>query len=134
MKNAILLALVLGVHAVAQASLPNAWHIPDNAIVSGSGGTTPTMRNPRVEFGNTGTVRVFSGLQKFGNGFGTADQNGGTVYYKSADQGTWSSAPLSFHANTGNDQYWYADLALANVTANQVIQYYIGLTFNAGPG
>ncbi|MGH8046481.1 MAG: alpha-amylase family glycosyl hydrolase [Chthoniobacterales bacterium] len=133
MKKLILLALVLGLHSVARATLPNAWHIPDNAIVSGNGGTTPTMRNPRAEFGNTGTIRIFSGLQKFNNGFGTADQNGGTVYYKSADQMAWSSAPLSFHANTGNDQYWYADLSLANVTANKVIQYYIALTFNAGP-
>ena len=133
MKKWIFPIIVLGLQAHAWGALPNAWHIPDNAIVSGSGGTTPTMRNPRVEFGNTGTVRIFSGIQKFNNGFGTADQNGGALYYKSADRSTWSAAPLSFHANAGNDQYWYADIALANVTANKVIQYYIALTFNAGP-
>ncbi|MEI8386445.1 MAG: alpha-amylase family glycosyl hydrolase [Verrucomicrobiota bacterium] len=124
--------LLLVIPSAVLAALPNAWHIPDNAIVTGDGGTMPTMRAPRVEFGNTGTVRIFSGLQKWNNGFGTADQNGGTIYYKSADQGTWSSVALSWHANTGNDQYWYADLNLANVTANQVIQYYIGITFNSG--
>ena len=131
--------LLLVIPSAVMADLPNAWHIPDNAIVTGIGGTTPTMRNPRVEFGNTGTVRIFSGVQKFNNTFGTADQNGGTLFYKSADQGTWSQAPFHWHANTGdgngnggNDQYWYADLDLANVTANQVIQYYIGITFNAG--
>jgi hypothetical protein len=115
------------------AALPNAWHIPDNSIASGNGGTTPTMRSPRVEFGNAGTVRVFSGLQKFGNGFGTADQNGGTLFYKSEDQVAWNSTPLSFHANVGNDQYWFADITLANVSTDGVIQYYIGLTFNPGP-
>lgn len=124
--------LLLG-SGIGFASLPNAWHIPDNSIASGNGGTTPTMRNPRVEFGNTGTVRIFSGLQKFGNGFGTADQNGGTVYYKSEDQSSWNTVSLSFHTNVGNDQYWYADINLANITANKVLQYYIGLTFNAGP-
>jgi hypothetical protein len=129
---AVGLCLFIVIPSALMAALPNAWHIPDNAIVTGAGGTTPTMRNPRVEFGNTGTVRIFSGLQKYGNSFGTADQNGGTLYYKSADQGAWSSVALTWHANTGNDQYWYADLNLANVTANQVIQYYIGITFASG--
>ncbi len=119
--------------SMVSAALPNAWHIPDNGIPSGDGGTSPTMRNPRVEFGNTGTVRVFSGLQKYGNGFGTADQNGGSVFYKSADQAAWNSASLSFHANVGNDQYWYADIDLGATTPDKVIQYYIGLTFNSGP-
>jgi glycosidase len=115
------------------AVLPNAWHVPDNSIASGSGGTTPTMRSPRVEFGDSGTVRVFSGLQKLNNpGYGTANQTGGTLFYKSADQGAWSSTPLSFHANVANDQYWYGDITLANVTADKVIQYYIFLTFDAG--
>ncbi|MEO7098232.1 MAG: alpha-amylase family glycosyl hydrolase [Luteolibacter sp.] len=125
--------LLLLMTGIGLAALPNAWHIPDNSIVSGNGGSTPTMRNPRVEFGNTGNVRVFSGLQKLGNGFGTADQNGGTVFYKSKDQVAWNTVSLSFHQNTGNDQYWYADLNLANVTPNKVLQYYIGLTFNPGP-
>lgn len=133
MKSIVSLILLLVFSGISNATLPNAWHIPDNAILTGNGGTTPNMRNPRVEFGNTGTVRIFSGLQKLNNGFGTADQNGGTVFYKSADQVTWNTTSLSFHANTGNDQYWYADINLSNVTANKVLQYYIGLTFNVGP-
>lgn len=128
------LLVMLLLHAGAAFAVPpNAWHIPDNSITSGNGGLTPTMRNPRVEFGNSGTVRVFSGLQKFNNSFGTADQNGGTVYYKSEDQAAWNTVSLSWHANAGNDQFWYADLNLTNITADKVIQYYIGLTFNPGP-
>ncbi|TAG09736.1 MAG: hypothetical protein EAZ42_06045 [Verrucomicrobia bacterium] len=115
------------------ADLPNAWHIPDLQIVSGNGGTTPTMRNHRVEFSNTGTLKIFSGLQKFANSFGTADQNGGTLFYKSVDQVSWNSAPFAFHQNQANDQFWHANLNLANVTANRVIQYYMLLTFNPGP-
>lgn len=127
------LSVFLASAAQSWAALPNAWHVPDNTIASGSGGTTPTMRNPRFEFGNTGTVRIFSGLQKLNNGFGTADQNGGTVYYKGASQGAWSTVALTFHADNANDQFWYADITLSNVPADDVIQYYIFLSFNPGP-
>lgn len=132
--KSITFTILLGVFSwsTAFATLPNAWHIPDHAIATGNGGTTPTMRNPRVEFGNTGTVRVFSGIQKEGNNYGTANQTGGKLFYKSADQGSWNTADMVYHANVGNDQYWYADLALANVTADKVIQYYIYLTFDSG--
>jgi hypothetical protein len=132
MKSFVFLLLLL-VAGIGQAALPNAWHIPDNAIASGNGGATPNMRSPRVEFGNSGTVRIFSGLQKFDNGFGTADQNGGTVFYKTADQVAWNTAGMTFHANVNNDQYWYADINLGNVTPNKVLQYYIGLTFSSAP-
>ncbi|MDP3851024.1 MAG: hypothetical protein Q8Q59_11000 [Luteolibacter sp.] len=124
----ILLPLIAG---KAHAVLPNAWHVPDNLIVSGDGGTTPTMRSPRVEFGNTGTVRVYSGLQKLNNPE-TYNQTGGALFYKSSDQGAWNEVPLAFHANDGNDQFWYGDITLANVTANKVIEYYIYLTFDSG--
>ena len=130
-----ILAVALFVLASASNALAvtaNAWHIPDNGIVSGNGGATPTMRNPRFEFGNTGTVRVFSGVQKFNNAFGTANQTGGTVYYKSATQGSWSTVALNFHADNGQDQYWFADLTLGNLATNDVIQYYLLLTFDSG--
>ncbi len=100
------------------------------------------MRSPRFEFGNTGNVRVFTGVQKFNNpGYGTANQTGGTLYYKGEGSGTWLTASLIFHANgspgdpgdsNGNNQYWYADFNLSNVVANEVIQYYVYLTFDAG--
>ncbi len=96
----VLAALLFGLAiTLVSGALPYAWQIPDNVITSGSGGMTPTMRNPRVEFGNTGSVRVFSGLQKFDNGFGTADQNGGTVFSESTDQAAWNRASPSFHAD-----------------------------------
>lgn len=126
----------------ALAVLPNAWHVPDISIKSGNGGATPSMRAPRFEFGNTGTVRCFTGLQKFNNpGYGTANQTGGTLFYKGASSGTWLTVPLSFHANgspgdagdtAGNNQYWYADLNLASIAADEVIQYYLFLTFDSG--
>lgn len=126
----------------AQAVLPNAWHVPDITIKSGNGGTTPSMRAPKFEFGNTGTVRCFTGIQKFNNpGYGTANQTGGTLFYKGVSSGTWLTESLTFHANgapgdagdpAGNNQYWYADLDLTSVATDEVIQYYLFLTFDAG--
>src|SRR5262245_40248053 len=61
----------------AFAVLANCWHIPDN-----SGDLGVTMRNPEFEIGTNTTITIYSGLQKFGNSFGTANQTGGTLYYK----------------------------------------------------
>ena len=123
---------LLAVVPAARAVLPNAWHVADISIVSGSGGSSPSMRAPRFEFGNGSTVRVFSGVQKFGNSFGTANQTGGALFYKGVSQSTWQSVALSFHANSGNDQFWFADLNTSNVPADEVIQYYLYLTFDSG--
>lgn len=135
-------AIALAAAPALLAVLPNAWHVADISIKTGNGGTTPSMRTPRFEFGNTGTVRCFTGLQKFNNpGYGTANQTGGTLFYKGLSSGTWLSVTLSFHANgapgdsgdpAGNNQYWYADLNLASIAADEVIQYYLYLTFDSG--
>src|ERR1041385_7427351 len=88
----------------SQAVLANAWHIPDNTNDLGF-----HMRNPEFEFSTTNTVTVYSGLQKFNNSFGTANQTGGWLYFKGATQGSWSSNALSFHLDGGpspNNQYW----------------------------
>src|SRR5437867_11021513 len=85
----------------SEAVLANAWHIPDNAPTAiGS----VHMRNPEFEIGSSTPVAVYSGVQKFNNSFGTANQTGGTLYYKGASQGVWQQVALSFAANDGNDQ------------------------------
>src|SRR5436305_6854461 len=86
------LFISLGLAPRSQAVLANAWHIPDNTNDLGF-----NMRNPEFEIGPNTAVTVYSGVQKFNNSFGTANQTGGTVYYKGATQGTWSSATLSFY-------------------------------------
>lgn len=124
-------ALILGaVSAVAE--LPLVSHIPDHQITSGNGGVNPTMRTPLYEISNNSTVRVYSKLQKYGNTFGTANQTGGSVFFKSANETTWNSQSLAFHQDVGNDQYWYADINVSSLSPNQVIQYYIYITFSAG--
>jgi glycosidase len=111
--------------------LANAWHIPDN-----TGDLGFTMRGPEFEIGTNTTVTVYQGVQKYNNlGYGTANQTGGALYYKGATQSTWSSTPLNWYLNGGtspNNQYWKASFSTAGFGTNEVIQYYLYLTFDAG--
>ena len=122
-------ALLLCLKPEAQAMLANAWHIPDN-----SGDLSSTnMRSPEFEIGTSTTVTVYSGVQKFNNSYGTANQTGGWVVYKGATQNLWSSNALSFYLNGGpspNNQYWKASFNSAGFGTNEVIQYYLYLTFD----
>src|SRR5881296_1526357 len=131
---ALLLALAFGLISQRDclAVLPNCWHIPDNTNDLGF-----RMRNPEFELGPSNTVTVYSGLQKFNNSFGTANQTGGTVYYKGLSQGVWSATNLQFYLNGGpstNNQYWQASFNTSAVGTNEVIQYYLYLTFDGVNG
>src|SRR4051812_49027526 len=113
------------------AILANAWHIPDNsADLSGT-----HMRDPWIEISNNPaaptTVTIYSGLQKFNNSFGTANQTGATLFYKGASQGVWQSVPMQFHLNNANNQFWKGSFSTSAFAANEVIQYYVYLTFDA---
>src|SRR5215510_522311 len=108
--------------------LANAWHIPDNSSDLGL-----HMRNPEFEIGPSSTVTVYSGIQKFSNPYGTANQTGGTLYFKGVSQGVWNSTNLQFYLNGGpspNNQYWRASFATSALGTNEVIQYYLYLTFD----
>ena len=126
-------ALWLATGSPAAASLANAWHIPDNAgDLSGT-----NMRSPENKIGPASTITVYSGLQKLNNSFGTANQTGGWVIYKGATQSSWSSNALSFFQDGGpspNNQYWNASFNSANFGTNEVIQYYLCLTFDGVNG
>ncbi len=116
----------------AAAVIGNVWHIPDN-----SGDLGFNMRNPEFEIGSNTTITVYQGLQKLNNSYGTANQTGGTVYYKGQSQGSWSSTNLSFYLNGGpspNNQYWKASFSTTNFGAEEVIQYYIYVTFDGVNG
>jgi glycosidase len=128
----LLFAVCLAQCRQAMAVLPNAWHIPDN-----SADLSLHMRNPEFEIGTNTTVTIYSGLQKLNNSFGTANQTGGTLYYKGLSQGVWSSTNLQFYLNGGpspNNQYWQATFKTSPVETNEVIQYYLYLTFDGVNG
>jgi glycosidase len=116
----------------ARAVLANAWHVPDN-----SGDLGFNMRNPEFEIGSNTVVTIYSGEQKYNNAFGIANQTGGWVFYKGATQTSWSSNALSFYLNGGpspNNQYWSASFNTTNFGVDEVIQYYLYLTFDGVNG
>src|ERR1039458_10387393 len=138
MKQPVYLLLLLAALSAgfiaprAGAVLANAWHIPDNTNDLGF-----NMRNPEFEIGTNMTVTVYSGIQKYNNSYGTANQTGGTLYYKGAMQGTWNSTNLQFYLNGGpstNNQYWRTAFSSSSIGTNEVIQYYLYLTFDGVNG
>ena len=112
----------------SRAALATAWHIPDNSSDLGF-----NMRSPEFEIGTNTIVTVYSGIQKFNNPYGTANQTGGWVFYKGATQSAWSSNALSFYLNGGpspNNQYWQATFNTTNFGTDEAIQYFLLLTFD----
>ena len=114
----------------ALAEIANAWHIPTNT----QSGIPATMRDPLIEVAPTGSFTIYSGYFK-NNGAG-GDQNGGFLIYKNLTTGAgWQSRALAFHANYPSNsdvqnQFWTATLPLSSFGANDVIAYYLKLTFN----
>jgi hypothetical protein len=80
------------------------------------------------------TVTVFSGLKKFNNTsgvntYGMANQSGGWLFYRTSPAVSWSSYALSFHANSGDYQFWKA--TIPDVSA-RTFEYYLQLNFESG--
>jgi hypothetical protein len=126
------LVFVIGPVSTCHAVLGNVWHIPDNA-----GDLGFTMRSPEFEIGTNTTVTVYQGVQKFNNSFGTANQTGGILFYKGQSQANWSSNALGFHLDGGpspNNQYWKASFNTAACGPEEVVQYYLYITFDGANG
>ena len=111
----------------------NAWHIPDDSTdLSGT-----HMRNPEFEFDQTTVITFYTGLQKYNNTFGTANQTGGYLYVKKASSTTWTPVALGFYSNNNNNQYWSASYTFSAANGygvDDVIQYYFALTFDTSGG
>ena len=110
----------------APAVLATAWHIPalNEALIS------KTMRDPIYEIARGTNFTVYSGVRKFGNPYGTANQTGGTLFYRAGTNGTWSSNSLSFYADNGDYQFWSAQVP--GSATDGIVQYYLKLTFDSG--
>ncbi len=134
---AFVLSMLVALLAVPEAGavLANAFHIPDDSgEVLNPSQSGINMRSPEFEIGTNTTVTIYSGVQKFGNSYGTANQTGGTVYYKALSSGTWNSIALNFANNNGNNQYWSASFNTSAFGPDDVIQYYLLLTFDGVNG
>jgi len=113
------------------STLPSAlaWHRPNyREPLINSPMRTPTP----VLLSND--VTIFSGLKKFNNTndvntYGMANQAGGWLFYRTSGVVAWSSNALSFHANSGDYQFWKA--TLPGVSA-RTYEYYLQLDFDSG--
>ena len=117
----------------ATAATATAWHIPDDS--TDLNGTH--MRNPEFEFDQTTAVTFYTGLQKYNNPYGTANQTGGTLYVKKSSATAWTAVALGYDSGNGNNQYWkaaYTFSAANGYGADDVIQYYFALTFDTSGG
>lgn len=101
------------------AQLANVWHIPANTDL----GIPSTMRDPASPGANQ-SVTFYQGVYK-GDG---ANQTGGTFYYR-LNGGAWQSSALTFHSNSGNNQFWKATVTLP-ATPGAVFEYYVAPTFD----
>jgi glycosidase len=124
---AILLAVLLSVNLSARAGgLANCWHIPDNTADLGF-----NMRNPETAIGPGTAVKFYTGTWKWNNGNLVENQTGGTMFYKTAAQSSWSSTPLGFYLDAGNgNQYWQVTLPGGTFNGGDTVQYFFLLTFD----
>src|SRR3954471_12365563 len=85
----------------AFAVLADCGHRPFNADVpnvDGNPNPRRQFREPYVEISNNPasptTITVYTVVRKFNNSFGTANQTGGTLFFKGANDGVWQSVGL----------------------------------------
>ena len=111
-------------HVSAQ-TVGNAFHVPDSTEISGS----LHMRNPEFEIGTSTAVTIYSGNQYQGSG-NPGNQTGGMLYYKAAGATAWASAALGYDSTSGNNKYWRASFNTSVFGVDDVIQYYLAVTYS----
>ena len=108
------------------SGLANCWHIPDGD----SSFTGYNMRSPEFAIGNSTAVTFYSGVWKWNGATTNGNQTGGTLYYKTTSQGSWSSTNLTWYSNTSANQYWQASLNGNQFNFNDTVQYFFLLTLD----
>lgn len=118
--------ILLTRNAGFSATIGNAWHIPDNASPAG----VAAMRSP-VIIQIPDSVVIFSGNQFQGPGGnpGNQTQTGSTVYYRKTGTSGWSSAPMTFHSESGNNKYYSASIPTADFQPGDRIEYYLRIPY-----
>ncbi len=124
-RPTLLLLAVLALTAVSgMAQVSALWHIPSNyADVPGN----IPMRDP-VSPQTAQSATVYQGVWRNN---GANNQTGGTLYYRYGAGGVWQSLGLSFHADSGSNQFWKAVLPMG--PAGVPVQYYFRTTFSNQP-
>ena len=114
--------------SVTPTALATAWHrpaYPEPLLSSNS------MRLPAYEVAQGSPFTVFSGVRKLNNPvYGTANQTGGHLFYRTSATTAWTSNALVFDSNSGDYQFWKA--VVPGTATTNLVQYYLRLTFDSG--
>jgi glycosidase len=104
----------------------NAWHIPINIEPAGV-----KMRTPfSMIFPNT-PVTIYSGNQFQGTGNAANQlQTGSAIFYKRSTNTEWSSVPMTFHSEDGNNKYYSGTIPGGTFGAGDVVRYYLRVPYS----
>jgi hypothetical protein len=117
-------AFLLMPAALVHADLATVWHIPDNSELGFN------MRNPEFAIGSSTAVTFYTGVWKKDGDTTRCNQTGGTLYYKTTAQSSWSSVSLGWYFDSGNNQYWQVALPGGLFNGGDTVQYFFLLTFD----
>jgi alpha-D-xyloside xylohydrolase len=109
------------------ANLGNAWHLPDNPEPPGEAG----MRSPAQEIDAETTITIFSGNQFRGSGNAANQlQDGSELILRKSTDTDWTSVPLIFHRQVGNNKYFAAKIPAHGFHAGDIVQYYLKIAYS----
>lgn len=94
------------------------WHNPTNGEPSGV-----TMRNPLSPSAAQG-VYFYNGVWA-----GDSDQSGGHLKYRLSGATNWTSVPLGFDQQSGENKYWYTNIPAGTFSSGDTVEYYFAVTF-----
>ena len=117
--------IVLG-RATPAAALTagNAWHVP-----SGAEPGIVHMRSPVHGIVANADVVVYSGNQFAGTGNpGNQLQTGSAVIYRKLTDASWTTVPMTFFGQSGNNKYFAA--TIPGAAAGVVIEYYLQIAYS----
>lgn len=105
-----------------QPIMGNAWHIPNNP----EGAAIPGMRLPFRGAQADEPVVFYTGNQ-FQGGGNAADQaqSSSRLFYRHVTNAAWSSVPLTFHSQAGNNKYYSGTLPAGLFNPGDTVRYYL---------
>jgi alpha-D-xyloside xylohydrolase len=107
-------------------TIGNSWHIP----TSTEAGITGGMRTPLIAAAGS-PVTIYNGNQfQGGVNQGNQLQTGSTVFYKKSTDSIWSSVPMTFFLQSGNNKYFSAPIPASAFAAGDTIQYYLKIPYS----
>jgi alpha-D-xyloside xylohydrolase len=122
----VMAGLIVGHSSIAAALPPgNAWHTP-----VGSEPGIATMRSPAHAITAATDIVIYSGNQFAGTAGNPGNQlqaGSAVIYRKLADPG-WTTVPMTFFAQSGNNKYFSATIPRG--AAGDVIEYYLRIAYS----